>query len=145
KMKHLPTNGGGPALTALLGNNAQVLASSVAAANTQAKAGKIRALASFSDKRLASMPDVPTMKEAGFDVEFYLWVGLFAPKGTPDAVVDKVRAEAKKAVASERFGQAIKNIGDEVAYLDRPDFAKFLETDSKRVENAIRQIGKLQS
>jgi tripartite-type tricarboxylate transporter receptor subunit TctC len=145
KMKHLPTNGGGPALTALLGNNAQVLASSVAAASTQAKAGKIRALATFSDKRLASMPDVPTMKESGFDVEFYLWVGLFAPKGTPDAVVDKLRAEAKKAVASEQFGQAIKNIGDEVAYLDRPDFAKFLETDSKRVENAIRQIGKLQS
>jgi tripartite-type tricarboxylate transporter receptor subunit TctC len=145
KMKHLPTNGGGPALTALLGNNAQVLASSVAAANTQAKAGKIRALATFSDKRLASMPDVPTMKEAGFDVEFYLWVGLFAPKGTPDAVVDRLRAESKKAVASEQFGQAIKNIGDEVAYLDRPDFAKFLEADSKRVENAIRQIGKLQS
>ena len=145
KMKHLPTNGGGPALTALLGNNSQVLASSVAAASTQAKAGKIRALATFSDKRPASMPDVPTMKEAGFDVEFYLWVGLFAPKGTPDAVVDKLRAEAKKAVASEQFGQAIKNIGDEVAYLDRPDFAKFLETDSKRVENAIRQIGKLQS
>jgi len=145
KMKHLPTNGGGPALTALLGNNSQVLASSVAAASTQAKAGKIRALATFSDKRLASMPDVPTMKEAGFDVEFYLWVGLFAPKGTPDGVVDKLRAEAKKAVASEQFGQAIKNIGDEVAYLDRPDFAKFLETDSKRVENAIRQIGKLQS
>jgi tripartite-type tricarboxylate transporter receptor subunit TctC len=145
KMKHLPTNGGGPALTALLGNNAQVLASSVAAANTQAKAGKIRALATFSDKRLASMPDVPTMKEAGFGVEFYLWVGLFAPKGTPDAVVDKLRAEAKKAAASEQFGQAIKNIGDEVAYLDRPDFAKFLEADSKRVEDAIRQIGKLQS
>src|SRR5262245_18034000 len=145
KMKHLPTNGGGPALTALLGNNAQVLASSVAAASTQAQAGKIRALATFSDKRLASMPDVPTMKEAGFDVEFYLWVGLFAPKGTPDAAVDKLRAEAKKAVASEQFGQAIKNIGDEVAYLDRPDFAKFLEADSKRVEDAIRQIGKLQS
>ena len=51
KMKHLPTNGGGPALTALLGNNSQVLASSVAAASAQAKAGKIRALATFSDKR----------------------------------------------------------------------------------------------
>ena len=51
KMRHLPTNGGGPALTALLGNNSQVLASSVAAANAQIKAGKIRALACFSDKR----------------------------------------------------------------------------------------------
>jgi tripartite-type tricarboxylate transporter receptor subunit TctC len=145
KMKHLPTNGGGPALTALLGNNSQVLASSVAAASAQAKAGKIRALATFSDKRLASMPDVPTLKESGLDVEFYLWVGLFAPKDTPDAAVNKLREEAKKAVASEQFGTAIKNIGDEVAYLDRPEFAKFLEADSQRVENAIRQIGKLQS
>ena len=85
------------------------------------------------------------MKEFGLDVEFYLWVGLFAPKGTPDAAVNKLREEAKKAVASEQFGTAIKNIGDEVAYLDRPEFAKFLEADSKRVENAIRQIGKLQS
>ncbi len=145
KMKHLPTNGGGPALTALLGNNVQVLASSVAAANAQAKAGKIRALATFSDKRLATMPDVPTMKESGLDVEFYLWVGLFAPKGTPNDAVAKLREEAKKAVASDQFKQSIHNLNDEVAYLDQPDFAKFLETDSKRVENAIRQIGKLQS
>jgi tripartite-type tricarboxylate transporter receptor subunit TctC len=145
KMKHLPTNGGGPALTALLGNNAQVLVSSVAAASAQTKAGKIRPLAMFSDQRLASMQEVPTMKESGFDVEFYLWVGLFAPKGTPTAVIDKLREESKKAVATEAFKQAIKNIGDEVAYLDAPEFAKFLETDSQRVQNAIRQIGKLQS
>lgn len=145
KMKHLPTNGGGPALTALLGNNSQVLASSVAAASNQQKAGKIRALAVFSNKRLASMPDVPTLKESGIDVEFYLWVGLFAPKGTPAPAVIKLREEAKKAVASEQFGTAIKNIGDEVAYLDQPEFAKFLEQDAQRVQSAIRAIGKLQS
>jgi tripartite-type tricarboxylate transporter receptor subunit TctC len=145
KMKHLPTNGGGPALTALLGNNSQVLVSSVAAASAQTKAGKIRPLAMFSDKRLASMKDVPTLKELGYDVEFYLWVGLFAPKGTPAAVINKLRQEAKNAVATETFKQAINNIGDEVAYLDQPEFSKFLEADSKRVENAIRQIGKLQS
>jgi tripartite-type tricarboxylate transporter receptor subunit TctC len=145
KMKHLPTNGGGPALTALLGNNSQVLVSSVAAASNQTKAGKIRPLAMFSDKRLESMPDVPTLKELGYDVEFYLWVGLFAPKGTPEPAVAKLREEAKKAVATDTFKQAIKNINDEVAYLDQPDFIKFLEADSKRVQSAIRQIGKLQS
>jgi tripartite-type tricarboxylate transporter receptor subunit TctC len=145
KMKHLPTNGGGPALTALLGNNSQVLVSSVAAASAQTKAGKIRPLGMFSDKRLASMPDVPTMRELGYNVEFYLWVGLFAPKGTPAQAITKLREEAKKAVASPQFGQAIKNINDEVAYLDQPEFIKFLETDSKRVQSAIRQIGKLQS
>ena len=145
KMKHLPTNGGGPALTALLGNNAQILASSVAAASGQAKAGKVRPLAYYGNKRLASMPDVPTMKELGYDIEFYLWVGLFAPKGTPAAAVTKLREESRKAVATDQFKQSIANINDEVAYLDQPDFIKFLEADAKRVEDAVRQIGKLQS
>jgi tripartite-type tricarboxylate transporter receptor subunit TctC len=144
KMKHLPTNGGGPALTALLGNNSQVLASSVAAASGQQKAGKVRPLAYYGDKRLASMPNVPTMKELGYDIEFYLWVGLFAPKGTPAPVIAKLREESKRAAETDQFKQAITNIGDEVAYLDQPEFAKFLEADGKRVEGAVRQIGKLQ-
>jgi tripartite-type tricarboxylate transporter receptor subunit TctC len=145
KMKHLPTNGGGPALTALLGNNSQILASSIAAASGQQKAGKVRPLAYYGAKRLASMPNVPTMRELGYDIEFYLWVGLFAPKGTPAPVVAKLRNESKKAAASEQFKQAITNIGDEVGYMDQPEFAKFLEADAKRVEGAVRQIGKLQS
>ena len=91
KMKHLPTNGGGPALTAILGNNSQVLVTSIAAASGQIKAGKLRALACFSPKRAASLPDVPTLKELGYDVEFSLWVGVFAPVKTPQANVDVIR------------------------------------------------------
>jgi len=143
EMKHLPTNGGGPALTALLGNNSQVLVSSIAAASAQIKAGKARALACFSAKRAASLSDVPTLKELGYDVEFSLWVGLFAPKGTPDEVIKKLREETKKAVATEQFAKAIDNIGDVVAYLDQPDFAKFWDVDAKRVEDAVRSIGKV--
>ena len=143
KMRHLPTNGGGPALTALLGNNSQVLVSSIAAANPHLRSGKARALACFSTKRAASLPDVPTLKELGYDVEFSLWVGLFAPKGTPAAVVTKLREETKKAVATEQFGKAIQNIGDVVAYLDQPDFAKFWDEDARRVEDAVRSIGKV--
>ena len=143
QMRHLPTNGGGPALTALLGNNSQVLVSSIAAANAQMKAGKARALACFSAKRAASAPDVPTLKELGYDVQFSLWVGLFAPKGTPDAVVRKLREETKKAVASAQFSKSIANIGDVVAYLDGPDFAKFWDEDAKRVEEAVHSIGKV--
>src|SRR5882672_10788967 len=97
QMRHLPTNGGGPALTAILGNNSQVLVASIAAAMSQIRAGKLKALACFSEKRAASLPDVPTMKELGYDVLFSLWVGLFAPKGTPDAIVDKLRLDSKKA------------------------------------------------
>jgi len=143
QMRHLPTNGGGPALTALLGNNSQVLVSSIAAASSQMKAGKARALACFSAKRAASAPDVPTLKELGYDVQFSLWVGLFAPKGTPSPIVQKLREETKKAVASEQFTKAIANIGDVVAYLDQPDFAKFWDEDAKRVEEAVHSIGKV--
>ena len=143
KMKHLPTNGGGPALTALIGNNAQVLVSSFAAANAQIKAGKARPLASFGAKRDPNHPTVPTLKELGYDIEFYLWVGLFAPKGTPAAIVDKLRRDVKVAIATEKFEGAIKNLGQEVAYLDAADFKKFWDDDAKRVVEAVRTIGKI--
>jgi tripartite-type tricarboxylate transporter receptor subunit TctC len=143
KMKHLPTNGGGPALTAILGNNSQVLATSIAAASGQIKAGKLRALACFSDKRAASLPDVPTFKELGYDVEFSLWVGMFAPAKTPAANVNVIREAVRKAANSDQFKTAIANLGDEVAYLDQPDFAKFWDTDAKRVESAVHAIGKV--
>src|SRR5215831_10596530 len=144
KLRHLPTNGGGPALTALLGNNSQILVSSLAAASAQMKAGKVRALACYSDRRVAAIPDVPTMRELGYDIEFYLWVGLFAPKGTSDAVIAKLRPEVRKAVASEPFGTAMKNIGEEVAYLDQAEFKTFWDADAKRVEDAVHLIGRVE-
>lgn len=144
QLRHLPTNGGGPALTALLGNNAQVLCSSIAAANAQLKAGKLRALASFGGTRAPALPDVPTMKELGYDIEFYLWVGLFAPKGTPDNVVNVWREASKKAAATDDFKKAMNNLGQDVAFMDQPDFAKFWEADAKRVEAAVQAIGKVE-
>jgi tripartite-type tricarboxylate transporter receptor subunit TctC len=143
QMKHLPTAGGGPALTAILGNNSQVLVSSIAAASAQMKAGKLRALASFSPKRAAGAPDVPTLKELGYDVEFSIWVGLFAPKGTPEPVIAKLRTETKNAVEDEQFKKAILNIGDVVAFLDQPQFKAFWDADAKRVEGAVQSIGKV--
>jgi tripartite-type tricarboxylate transporter receptor subunit TctC len=144
QMKHLPTAGGGPALTAILGNNSQVLVSSIAAANAQMKAGKLRPLASFGAKRAPALPEVPTMKELGSDVEFYLWVGLFAPKNTPAAVISTWREASKKAAASPEFAAAMKNLGQDVAYLDQPEFKAFWDADAKRVEDAVRQIGKVE-
>ena len=91
QMKHLPTAGGGPALTAVLGNNSQVLVSSIAAASAQMKAGKLKPLACFGAQRAPALPDVPTMKELGYNVEFYLWVGMFAPKGTPEPIIVTLR------------------------------------------------------
>jgi tripartite-type tricarboxylate transporter receptor subunit TctC len=144
KMKHLPTNGGGPALTAILGNNAQVLVSSIAAASAQVKAGKLRALACFGNKRAAAMPDVPTLKESGYNVEFSLWVGVFAPKGTPAPIVKTLGDNIKKAADTAQFKTAIKNLGDEVDYLDSAGFAKFWDEDAKRVEAAVQSIGRVQ-
>ncbi len=144
QMRHLPTAGGGPALTALMGNNSQVLVSSIAAASGQLKAGKARALASFGAKRSTAYPDVPTMKELGHDIEFYLWVGLFAPKGTPEPIIAKLRDVTRQAVATAQFTQAMTNLGQEVAYLDQPEFKTFWEADAKRVEDAVRQIGKVE-
>ncbi|HTM72520.1 MAG TPA: tripartite tricarboxylate transporter substrate binding protein [Pseudolabrys sp.] len=144
KMKHLPTNGGGPALTALLGNNSQVLVSAIAPASGQIKAGKLRALACFSPKRAASLPDVPTLKELGYDIEFSLWVGVFAPKGTPAPVLKTLGDAIKQAANSDQFKTAINNIGDEVAYLDQAGFAKFWDEDAKRVEAAVQAIGRVQ-
>ena len=144
QLKHLPTAGGGPAVTAVLGNNAQVLVSALGAASAQMKAGKLRALACFSEKRAAALPDVPTLKELGYDVEFSIWCGLFAPKGTPESVITKVRAETKTAVVTEQFKTAIANVGDVVGYLDQPEFKTFWDADAQRVEAAVQSIGKVE-
>ena len=143
QMRHLPTAGGGPALTAILGNNSQVLVSSIAASNAQMKAGKLRPLACFGAQRAPALPDVPTMKELGFDVEFYLWVGMFAPKGTPTPIITTLRDASRKAAADDKFKQAMTNLGQDVAYLDQSEFKAFWDADAKRVEDAVRSIGKV--
>jgi tripartite-type tricarboxylate transporter receptor subunit TctC len=144
KLRHLPTQGGGPALTAFLGNNSQVLVSSISASLSQIKAGKARPLALFGAQRSKALPDVPTMKELGYDIEYYLWVGMFAPKATPAEVVTYLRTTVNKAAHSEQFKAALANLGQELAYMDQPEFAAFWETDSKRMEAAIRSIGKVE-
>jgi tripartite-type tricarboxylate transporter receptor subunit TctC len=144
KMRHLPTNGGGPALTAFLGNNAQVLVSSISASLAQIKAGKARPLAMFGAKRSKALPDVPTMKELGYDIEYYLWVGLFAPKGTPAEVVSYLRTNVGKAAHDDKFKTAMANLGQDVDYLDQPEFTKFWDADAARIEAAVRTIGRVQ-
>jgi tripartite-type tricarboxylate transporter receptor subunit TctC len=144
KLRHLPTNGGGPALTALLGNNSQALASSVSACLAQVKAGKLRALASFGAKRSKALPDTPTMKELGYNIEYYLWVGMFAPKGVPENIQTSLRTAFKTAAATDTFKQAMTNLGQDVEYLDQPEFAKFWDEDAKRIEDAVNAIGKVQ-
>src|SRR5215475_9376877 len=99
KMRHVPYGGAGPAITAILGGHVDALASGPAAVMPQIKSGKLRALATWGETRLAAMPELPTLKELGYpDAEFYIWAGLFAPKGVPEAVLAKLR-EATRAAA----------------------------------------------
>ena len=142
KLRHLPTNGGGPAITAILGNNAQVTTQSISATLQHIKAGKLRPLANFADKRSARLPDVPTLKELGYDVEYYLWVGIFTPKGTPAPVVTTLRTAIGKAVHTDAFKTVLENVGQDLAYLDGPDFQKFWDIDGKRTDEAVISIGK---
>ena len=144
KMRHLPTAGGGPAITALLGNNAQMSVQTQSASLQHVKAGKLRPLASFGAQRSKALPDVPTMKEKGYDVSYFLWVGLFLPKGVPGPIVTTLSNAINQAAASPQFAAAIENIGLEGGYLNAADFAKFWEEDAKRSDDAVRSIGKVE-
>ncbi len=141
-LRHLPTSGGGPAITAILGNNAQVTTQSVSATLPHIKSGKLRPLAIFSAKRSKLLPDVPTLKELGYDVEYYLWVGIFAPKGVAPAIATTLRTAIGKAVQSDQFKATLVNVGQELDYLDGPDFQKFWDIDGKRTDEAVISIGR---
>ena len=143
KLRHLPTNGGGPAITAVLGNNAQASAQAVSATLSHIKAGKLRALASFGGTRSKALPDVPTLKELGYDVEYYLWVGIFAPKATPADTVAALDAAIGKAAHAPAFVAGLANLGLEPAYLNRADFQKFWDADGVRVDEAVKAIGRV--
>ncbi|MDP1910166.1 MAG: tripartite tricarboxylate transporter substrate-binding protein, partial [Hyphomicrobium sp.] len=142
KLRHLPTNGGGPAITALLGNNAQASTQAISASLQHIKSGKLRALASFGATRSKVLPDVPTLKELGYDAEYYLWVGLFAPKGTPADIVATLSAALDKAALSEQFKSVVNSLGQEYSYQNAKDFAAFWAADAKRSDEAVRLIGK---
>jgi tripartite-type tricarboxylate transporter receptor subunit TctC len=144
QLRHLPTNGGGPALTALLGNNAQIGVISVSGSLSQIKAGKLRPLALFGGKRSKALPDVPTMKELGYNLEYYLWVGIFAPKNTPNGAITTLRSAINAVVHTDHFNTQLTNLGLELDYLDEPEFAKFWAADAKRVIEAVDIIGRVQ-
>ncbi len=144
KVFHVPYQGGGPAVTALLGGQVEALASGPSAVIGQIKAGKLRPLATWGDKRLASLPDVPTFKELGYNAEFYIWSGLFAPAGTPAPVLQTLRNAARQAVDDPDFKNAMAKIETPVYYLDAPEFQKFWDKDAKALADAVKRVGKVE-
>src|SRR5262249_19468836 len=125
KLFHVPYQGGGPAVTALLGGQVQALASGPAPAISQIRGGKMRALASWSTERLALLPDIPTFKELGYDAEFYIWSGVFVPAATPSPIQQKLREAVKQAANSPDFKAAMEKVSTPVSYLDAPEFKKY--------------------
>jgi tripartite-type tricarboxylate transporter receptor subunit TctC len=104
----------------------------------------LRPLAGWGAKRVASLPEVPTFKELGYDIEFYIWAGLFAPRGTPAPVMKIIRESVKQAVATPEFKSAMEKIETPIAYLDAPEFQKFWDKDAKMLAVAIKRVGKVE-
>ena len=144
KLFHIPYQGGGPAVTALLGGQVHALASGPAAAVGQIKAGKMRALAGWGGKRLALMPELPTFIELGYsEVEFYIWSGVFAPAATPAPVLARLREAVRAAVADPQFMGTMDKVATPISHLDAPQFREFLAKDAARLKTAVEKIGRV--
>jgi tripartite-type tricarboxylate transporter receptor subunit TctC len=146
KLRHVPHSGGGPALTAVLGGHVDALASGPSVVLPHIKAGKLRALAGWGDKRIAAIPDGPTFKELGYpDAEFYIWAGLFAPKGTPEAVLAKLRATVREAVNDPEFKGAMDKLETPVTFKQGEEFQRFFDADARRLAEGVRRVGRVEA
>ena len=143
KMRHLPTTGGGPAIIQTLGNHAQVTCGGPASLFPHVNSGKLRALASWGIKPHPAYPNVQTLKSMGYDIEAYLWVGLFTAAGVPEPTFKKMRALIGKALNDPGFKQALEKVRVVPDYRDAPEFRKFFDADYKRMAAVIKKIGKL--
>jgi tripartite-type tricarboxylate transporter receptor subunit TctC len=142
---HVPYQGGGPAVTALLGGQVQSSAQGPAAVIGQVRGGKLRALASWGTERLKLLPDIPTFKELGYDAEFYIWSGVFAPAATPAEIQTRLRNAVRTAAKSADFTGAMEKVQTPVNYLDAPEFKKYWDRDAARLKGALEKIGKVEA
>src|SRR5438477_3370523 len=144
KLFHIPYQGGGPAVTALLAGQVEASPQGPAAAIGQIRAGKMRALASWGTERLKLLPDIPTFKELGYDAEFYIWTGIFVPAVTPAPIIARLREAVRNAATSEDFKATMEKVSTPVAYLDAPEFQKYWDKDAARLKSALEKIGRVE-
>jgi tripartite-type tricarboxylate transporter receptor subunit TctC len=142
KLLHVPYKGGGPSMTALIAGEVNLTAQSPGVSNPHVKSGKVRVLGSWAGTRTAALPDVPTMKEQGYDVEFYIWAGVFAPAGLPADVRDRITAAIRTSMQDPEFQKAMANVNTPINYKEGRDFDEFLDTDTKRLAEVVRKMGK---
>ena len=142
-MLHVPYTGAGPAILGMLSGQVDAVATGPASAVGQIKAGKLRALAHWGEGRLALLPDVPSFKELGVNITYLQWAGLFAPAGTPQPVVDKLREAARAAVRDERTVQIMTTAGTQFQYQDAGEFDAFVKSDAATMKSVVQRIGRV--
>ena len=120
KMTHVPFTGAGPAVVALLGGQIDAVSSGPATVLQHVKSGKLRVLAHWGNGKLEALPDVPALKDAGYNAEYAQWSGLFIPAGTPEPIAQRLRAAAHAAAIDAKVKQVILNAGSPVLYQDTP-------------------------
>lgn len=144
KMVHIPYKGGaGPAMIGLLGNEVQLMFVTLSSAVTFIKGGKIKALGVVAPKRIAAVPDVPTMAEQGLSsMSTGSWQGIFVPKDTPQAIVSKLYAVALKTMADPDVIKRLDAGGvDTVTSKSPKDFAAFVKAETERFGKVIKDAG----
>jgi tripartite-type tricarboxylate transporter receptor subunit TctC len=144
KMTHIPFTGAAPAVVALLGGQIDAISSGPATVLQHIKAGKLRALGHWGSSPLASMPEVPSLKDAGQPAEYAQWSGLFIPTATPEPIAQRLRAAAKAAAQDAKVKEVIGNAGSPIQYLDAPEFEKYVQADARRMVDVVKRIGRLE-
>ncbi len=141
KFLHVPYSGGGPAMNALLGGQVELTAGGPSTLISQIKGGKLRVLASWGTKRLDSLPDVPTFKELGMELEYFIWSGIFVPAATPAPIVNALRDAVRRSVQDPEFRSTMEKLQTPIAYLDAQEFAQYWGADAHRLAAALKDLG----
>lgn len=142
KMTHVPYKGAGAAVTDLMGGSVDCFFGNSQAVGGLVNGGKLRALAVTAPKRLASYPDVPTVAELGYPgFESATWSGLLAPAGTPKAIIDKLNAEANKALGTEAMKKQLQDEGSTPLGGTPEQFAAFIRSEHAKWGAAVRDAG----
>jgi tripartite-type tricarboxylate transporter receptor subunit TctC len=128
-------------MQALAGNHVDLGGVSVVAGKEYLEAGKLKLLGYFGEERSEAVPDVPTLKEQGVDVSTATNRGVFAPKGTPDAIVEKLSAALEEVANDEEFAGTLDNLGTEVNYMDHKAYRDFLEQNATEMEEVMKKAG----
>jgi len=143
-MIHVPYGGGGPSMQALLAGQVDITSQAPGTVAAHLKAGTVRVLGTWGVERLKAWPEVPTMKEQGYNVEFYIWSGLFAPVGLPEAKLTQLRGAAKRATQDPGFVKAMTTMNTPIRHMEGAEFQKFLDDDQKRLSAVVKAMGKLE-